>query len=281
MTITWLDYTDSTQDALFDATAAEPERWPHLSALATLDQRSGRGRRGRQWTTPAGTALSVSVVLRPELSPEHFSWVTLVAAAATVRELERRGVPAQVKWPNDILAEDGRKLCGILATVLPQSDQAPPGLVLGLGLNLDFGPHGAPVDTATSIAEWLPARTPVDPAELLSSLLEAIGVGLEEFADSVREHPGAVDGMHPAARAVVGRLGTLGSKVTLQLPDGSELTGLAAGLGSGGTLLVDPGTEGSPSAEGEHGKMDGTVSGGVRNGNLREISSADVVHLRR
>jgi BirA family transcriptional regulator, biotin operon repressor / biotin---[acetyl-CoA-carboxylase] ligase len=268
MTITWLDHTGSTQDALLESASADPGRWPHLSALATLDQRSGHGRRGRSWTTPAGTALSVSVVLRPDLPTEHYSWVTLVVAAAAAGELRRRGVPARVKWPNDILVEDGRKLCGILASVLPDLS----GVVLGLGLNLDFGAAGAPVDTATALAEWVTDGAVPDPAELLGALLAAVDADLQAFCTAVREHPGEVDGRHPAAATVVGALDTLGSEVTVHLPDGSRLAGTARGLGPGGVLQIEPA---------ERGKMDEAVAGTTRRDGYLEVSAADVVHVRR
>lgn len=266
--VTWLAHAGSTQDHVLAAAAEQPDRWPHLSAAATLDQRTGHGRRGRGWTTPPGTALAVSVVLRPDLDLGHYTWVTLVAAAAMSGELQARGVPARVKWPNDVLAEDGRKLCGILASVLP--DQS--GLVLGLGLNLDFGPGGPPVETATSVAEWVPAGTLPAAQELLDAVLTALSASLEAFGLAVREHPGEVDGKHPAAADVVRQVATLGTKVTLHLPDGSTLAGTARALGSGGTLLVEPA---------DRGKMDTAVPGATRRGELLEVSAADVVHLRR
>ncbi len=272
--VAWLEHTGSTQDHVLAAASAHPERWPHLSAVATLDQRSGHGRRGRSWQAPAGTALAVSVVLRPDLPAEHYSWLTLLAAAATRAELRTRGVPAQVKWPNDVLAEDGRKLCGILASVLPEAS----GIVLGLGLNLDFGPDGPPVPTATSMAEWVPAGAAAvsdddgAAAELLDALLDALSADLDAFCRAVRDHPGEVDGTHPAAAGVVRSISTLGTAVTVHLPGGSALAGTARGLGSGGTLLVEPA---------DRGKMDTAVPGATRRGGLLEVSAADVVHLRR
>ncbi|QCU78596.1 biotin--[acetyl-CoA-carboxylase] ligase [Citricoccus sp. SGAir0253] len=271
--VTWVDHTGSTQRAVLEAAEAAPGDWPHLRALATLDQRTGRGRQGRDWTTPAGTALSFSVVLRPAVDVRHWSWTTLLAAAVAARELRRRGIGATVKWPNDVLAPDGRKLCGILAGVLPGQS----GLVLGLGLNLDFGPHGAPVPTATSMVEWLPGTGHPAAGELardvLPALLRSLGAALEDFTREVRAHPGAeVDGSHPAVRDVVAHLGTLGTGVRAELPGGAAVTGTARGLGPGGTLLIEPAGR---------GKMDPAVPGATRRGGLLEVSAADVVHLRR
>lgn len=279
--VTWLEHTGSTQQLVLEAAAGAPRDWPHLRAVATLDQRTGRGRQGRDWTTPAGTALSVSVVLRPRVPFRHWSWVTLIAATVTAAELDRRGIAARVKWPNDVLAPDGRKLCGILAGVLPDRS----GIVLGLGLNLDFGPGGAPVPTATSMAEWLPggalgenadAGTAPLAAEVLDALLPSLGEALAAFADAVGD-PGTgpaadVDGTHPAVCAVVARLDSLGAEVRAELPGGTTLSGTARGLGPGGTLLIEPA---------DRGKMDAVVTGASRRGELLEVSAADVVHLRR
>ncbi len=287
--VTWLEHTDSTQQVVLEAAAAAPLDWPHLRAVATLDQRTGRGRLGRDWTTPAGTALSMSVVLRPRVPFQHWSWATLIAAAVTAGELDRRGIPATVKWPNDVLAPDGRKLCGILAGVLPGQS----GIVLGLGLNLDFGSEGAPVPTATSLAEWLPGAarggaaggdtgtdtasgTAALAAEVLGALLRSLGESLAAFEDAITGSgtgPAAdVDGTHPAVGAVVGRLGTLGTRVRAELPGGTTLEGTARGLGPGGTLLIEPT---------DRGKMEAAVAGASRRGELLEVSAADVVHLRR
>ncbi|HRO31298.1 biotin--[acetyl-CoA-carboxylase] ligase [Citricoccus sp.] len=266
--VTWVEHTASTQQAVLERIAAEAGQWPHLRALATVDQRAGRGRRGRDWTAPAGTAVSVSVVVRPDLPVELFSWVTLVTAAATAGELQRRGIPARAKWPNDVLAEDGRKLCGILASVLP--DQS--GLVLGLGLNLDFGAHGAPVPTATAMADWLPVGQSPEPAEVLGGLLRALGRAMDDFCVCVRANPGEVDGTHPAPQAVITRMATLGTAVRAHLADGSELEGTARGLGPGGTLLIEPA---------DRDAMGTGIVGATRRGELLEVSAADVVHLRR
>jgi BirA family transcriptional regulator, biotin operon repressor / biotin---[acetyl-CoA-carboxylase] ligase len=279
--VTWLDHTGSTQQLVLEAAASAPRDWPHLRAVATLDQRTGRGRQGRDWTTPAGTALSVSVVLRLRVPFQHWSWVTLIAATVTAGELDRRGIAATVKWPNDVLAPDGRKLCGILAGVLP--DQS--GIVLGLGLNLDFGPGGAPVPTATSLADWLPDGAlgggPADgtatlAADVLDALLSSLGEALAAFEDAT-SGPGAdpaaeVDGTHPAVSAVVERLGTLGAEVRAELPGGTTLAGTARGLGPGGTLLIEPA---------DRGRIEAAVAGASRRGELLEVSAADVVHLRR
>lgn len=96
---------------------------PHGTLVTAAEQTAGRGRQGRTWTAPPGSALLLSVVLRdpPALLP--------LAAALAVAEVA--GAGAQIKWPNDVLL-DGRKVAGILAEGRPQDGWA----VLGIGLNV-------------------------------------------------------------------------------------------------------------------------------------------------
>src|SRR5690349_2717393 len=114
-----VETTGSTNADVVAAVVEDPERWPHLAVLLTNDQRAGRGRLDRSWTTPAGTALAVSVVVRvPGLPVEARGWIPLIAGAAMTRALAEQlygtGHAARLKWPNDVLL-DGGKICGILA----------------------------------------------------------------------------------------------------------------------------------------------------------------------
>src|SRR5882724_9521826 len=84
--------------------------------LVAEEQTAGRGRLGRPWETPPGTALALSVLLRPAGVPAaRHGWLPLIAGisvAAATRAVS--GVDARLKWPNDVLIGDG-KLAGILA----------------------------------------------------------------------------------------------------------------------------------------------------------------------
>jgi BirA family biotin operon repressor/biotin-[acetyl-CoA-carboxylase] ligase len=96
---------------------------PHGTLVTASSQSAGRGRQGRVWSAPPGSALLMSVVLRdpPALLP-------LCAAVAVASVC---GDDARIKWPNDVLV-DGRKVAGILAEGRPQEGWA----VLGIGLNV-------------------------------------------------------------------------------------------------------------------------------------------------
>ncbi len=111
----------------------------HGTLVTADEQAAGRGRQGRQWTAPAGSAVLMSLVLREldELLP-------LTAAVAVCEALP---VDATVKWPNDVWI-DRRKVAGILVEGRPQEGWA----VLGVGLNVsttEFPPELA--ETATSL----------------------------------------------------------------------------------------------------------------------------------
>ena len=88
--LTWLDSAGSTQDELLARLDREGHR--HGAAVATADQRAGRGRHSRVWSAAPGAALALSVYLRPEsggvpVSPAHLSWLSLVASATVAERL--------------------------------------------------------------------------------------------------------------------------------------------------------------------------------------------------
>lgn len=100
---------------------------PHGTLVTAEEQTVGRGRQGRSWVAPPGRALLMSLVLRdpPRLLP-------LAAAVAVSDVIERSGSAATIKWPNDILLTDRRKVAGILVEGRPQERWA----VLGIGINV-------------------------------------------------------------------------------------------------------------------------------------------------
>jgi BirA family transcriptional regulator, biotin operon repressor / biotin---[acetyl-CoA-carboxylase] ligase len=132
---------------------------PHGTLVTGAEQTAGRGRQGRTWTAPPGSALLLSLVLRdpPALLP--------LAAALAVAEVA--GAGAQIKWPNDVLL-DGRKVAGILAEGRPQDGWA----VLGIGLNVALRLEELPPelrDTAGTLG-----LEPADLEPTLERLLDAL-----------------------------------------------------------------------------------------------------------
>jgi BirA family biotin operon repressor/biotin-[acetyl-CoA-carboxylase] ligase len=176
--ITAVAETGSTNDdALSAARRGDPE-----GALFVADlQTSGRGRRGHRWTSPAGQNLTFSLVLRPDLTPERVSPITLLVGLAVRAAAQRRvSTRLSVKWPNDVLAGD-RKLAGIL--VETQVTGATLGaLVVGVGINVamrDLPDEIAPLATSLAIL----GAADVDRETLLADVLAELECRLTPFAD--------------------------------------------------------------------------------------------------
>jgi len=136
------DALASTQER---AKAAAREGAPHGFVVFAERQDAGRGRQGRVWESGSGAGLLLTVVLRPALRAQDAPRLCLAAAVGVV---EATGDRYGIKWPNDVLAPDGRKVAGILAECEPVAGGGIAYALLGVGLNV----HGAPpLPTATCL----------------------------------------------------------------------------------------------------------------------------------
>lgn len=99
-------------------------------------QNQGRGRLGRSWVSPKETGIWMSILLKPEFSPESASQVTLLAALATADAIRTvTGLDCQIKWPNDLVV-NGKKVCGILVE-MGACENKIQYLVAGIGINVN------------------------------------------------------------------------------------------------------------------------------------------------
>jgi BirA family biotin operon repressor/biotin-[acetyl-CoA-carboxylase] ligase len=245
-----IETTDSTNADVIRHVTEAPAEWPHLSLLLTTDQRAGRGRLDRTWVAPPGTALALSVVARvPGIPAEARGWVPLAAGAAMTRavrdQLRGTGHDVGLKWPNDVLL-DGGKLCGILAEVVPGD---PDAVVIGIGVNTRMPRSDLPVETAASFeASGLEA----DEDRLLADFLTDLDEQLTALAATGGDALSA--GVFAGVTALCT---TIGSDVSVSLPDGEVLFGRALRIDPEGRLVVE-----------QEGEFESTVSAG------------DVVHVR-
>ena len=146
---------------------------PEGLCVVAREQTSGRGRAGRAWLSPTDAGLYFSIVLRPEeLARRSWPLITLLAALAVRDALfEACELETDIKWPNDIMAEE-RKLSGILAeTIETETGRA---VILGIGINLDdraFPPELKEIATSVaSLRGSVPERE-----QLIEALIRAIG----------------------------------------------------------------------------------------------------------
>lgn len=113
-------------------------------------QTAGKGRQGRNWVSPVGQGLWMSVILRPTLKVVDTPLVALAAAVAVERAITRvSGVQAGIKWPNDLVV-DGKKLAGILVEMQATNAKVK-YMILGVGTNLVFNQSDLPVELADKI----------------------------------------------------------------------------------------------------------------------------------
>ncbi|WP_370546191.1 bifunctional biotin--[acetyl-CoA-carboxylase] ligase/biotin operon repressor BirA [Edwardsiella tarda] len=173
--VTVLPVVDSTNQYLLD----------RISELQSGDacvaeyQQAGRGRRGRQWFSPFGANLYLSMYWKLEQGPAAAMGLSLVIGivmAEVLRELGADGV--KVKWPNDLYLND-RKLAGILVELTGKTGDAA-NIVIGAGINLMMrNPDANVVDQ-----QWInlqEAGVTIDRNRLVAVLLGRLRATLTEF----------------------------------------------------------------------------------------------------
>ncbi len=148
-----LPSTNTTLKALAEQGA------PEGTAVIAFAQTAGRGRRGRDFFSPEGTGLYLSILLRPEIAPERAVSMTTAAAVAVCEAVETvAGIQPGIKWVNDLFWE-GRKVCGILTEAATAQTGKLRYAIVGIGLNL-FPPEGGfPPDLAEIAGSIWPAGT--------------------------------------------------------------------------------------------------------------------------
>lgn len=203
--------------------------WPDFSVVVTDNQTAGRGRMDRVWVAQPGSALAVSVLLRPvEYGITSYGWLPLAAGLAMRNAVATLLHDAEVslKWPNDVLV-DGEKISGILAEVIEDGS----AVVIGAGLNLLQTKAELPIPTATSLALHGVSGFTLD--DILVRYLAAFRGIYENFNSNLGD---------PEASGlrleVIEASSTIGSKVSVQLPDESIFEGKAVGLDNQGRLLI-------------------------------------------
>jgi BirA family transcriptional regulator, biotin operon repressor / biotin---[acetyl-CoA-carboxylase] ligase len=235
-----------------NALVAERARAGEAEGLVVVAERqsAGRGRLDRAWTTPYGTGLTFSVLLRPGVEARLWPWLPLLTGYAVDKALKADGFEAAVKWPNDVLLGAAeRKVAGILVERVETPDG--PAAVVGIGLNVAMGADELPVETATSLAIEAVAAGGEAP-ERTTVLLDVLASLWEAYA---AWHAGGEAATARLRESYVAACATIGRAVRVELP-GGVLEGTATGVDEGGQLLVD--------ADGE----------------VATLSAGDVVHVR-
>ena len=219
--------TGSTNaDLLARALRGEPEG----TVLAAEEQRAGRGRMGRTWTSPPRAALTFSLLLKPAVPPARRGWLPLLTGVAVAAAVTKAtGVETGLKWPNDLLAADA-KLAGILA------EAAGDAVVVGIGLNVSTEPAEFPSPRPGALPA-ISLRAAGASALNREDILLAILDGFERWYRAWQQAGGDPDrsGLRPEYTRLSA---TIGRTVRAELPGGQALSGSAVGVDSDGRLLV-------------------------------------------
>lgn len=220
-----VDVVDATGSTNADLAERARTGAPGWTALVAGEQTAGRGRLTRTWSSPQGTSISLSVMLRPTRPISEWGLIPLITGLGVARAVESLGARAVLKWPNDVLlpADDERKVCGILAEVVSGPT---PGVVVGMGVNVSQARDEFPVETATSLR--LVGVTVTRP-QVATAVLEQLA-GLYESWDSYGW--AAVKDSYELSCV------TLGRTVRVELPDGTTVLGTASSITDDGRLLV-------------------------------------------
>lgn len=155
------------------------------------EQQDGKGRMARPWASKAYKGIWMSVILKPELTPQQAPQMTLVAAVATVKAIhEVTGLTPEIKWPNDLLI-DGRKVTGILTELQADPDRVK-AILLGIGINVNQEKNEFPeeietIATSLSIALGKPVNRAKLVASILKHLEHLVGLYLEEGFPPIKQ----------------------------------------------------------------------------------------------
>lgn len=242
--VEWIERTGSTNSdvvALVQAGDLRPR------ALLAEEQLAGRGRRDRTWSMPSGGGLLVSAFVPWSVSATMFA-VPMALGIAAVEAVADTGRETRLKWPNDVVSADGRKVAGMLSDVVGSSAndaREQLGIVVGLGCNISWpGPEdGLP----NAICLDALADPRIDRGALATGLLTGFDAELSRLETY---------GVRPTIDRYRERCATIGRSVRIETGPDEAIVGRAVDIDRAGRLLVEVG------------------------GSRRAVDAGDVVHLR-
>lgn len=225
----YFDVTGSTNN---DAKRFGEEGEPHGTLVVADLQNAGKGRRGRTWQTLSGTALSFTILLRPEFTPDKASMLTLVMALSVAEAVEEIAGRAAIKWPNDIIM-NRKKICGMLTemTMTPETDEIQ-YVVIGAGINVNNSSVEEFEEEIRRSATSLKIETGrrISRARLLERILVRFEANYETFLSTLD--------LTSLRTKYQEYLHGIGTEVKVLDPAG-EYTGISRGINGRGELIVE------------------------------------------
>lgn len=208
----------------------------HGTVYLADEQTAGKGRRGRSWLSESRENLYFTVLLRPNLSPEKVTMLTLVMAYAVALATEKlTGLQAGIKWPNDIVVNN-KKVCGILSEMKVEKQKCA-YCVIGVGINI--GQTRFPEELkgmATSLRTECMCMKEKTPEINKEILLQEILATFEEAYQAFLE----AESLQPILETYNAHLVNKNRNVRVLEPSGAY-EGMALGVTGTGELLVKKG----------------------------------------
>lgn len=222
--VMYYDETDSTNNRAKDS----GEKGGFHGTLFIADkQNAGKGRRGRAWESPSGKSIYMTLLLRPEITPDKAPMLTLVMGLSVAEGVRRvSGVKAEIKWPNDIVINK-KKVCGIL-TEMATEIECVHYVVIGVGINVNQQHFPEEIkEMATSL--YNETGNTYKRSELIAAVLEQFEKNYEVFlkAGDLSDVKEVYDSM----------LVNCGQEVKVLEP-GNEYRAVAEGINKAGELIV-------------------------------------------
>ncbi len=196
--------------------------------LVIADRQSeGKGRLGRSWSSPGGTGIWMSLILKPEILPQYASQLTLVAGLCVCEALkEVTGLSAMIKWPNDIIINN-KKVCGILTEMSAEMERIN-YIVVGIGINVNQRSFPEDLPFATSLA--IEGNEEYIRKDIVKAFLYRFNEAYEHYK------------LEPNLKSMIDQYEsnciTLGKTVRIT-SGGESFIGLAKGITLEGNLLVE------------------------------------------
>lgn len=220
---------ESTNSYLMQQESPAPGQY---RVAVTDNQTKGRGRHGRTWQSPPGSGLCLSVAYTFAIQPANLPALTLAIGVGLIEALEGIGVGGvKLKWPNDLIADDG-KLGGILTETQSQMSDTVT-VVTGVGINVDLGEEpdfGAAMGWARRVVDLAGfAEKPPPRDELAARLIDSLCATFVDYE---------TDGFDGYLLKWPDRDWLLGRDITVDTP-GRPVTGVGIGIADDGALLVE------------------------------------------
>ena len=221
------EITDSTNTR---AKQLAEEGAVHGTLVVANMQTAGKGRRGRSWQQEEGSVIAMSLLLRPVFSPDKASMLTLLAAHSVAGAIEAvTGLPAAIKWPNDIVI-NRKKTVGILTEMSLGVEQAAIDyIVIGIGINVNNTAFPEDIrDMATSL--YLEKGERVSRSVLIAESMRRLEADYEAFLET--------EDLSAILQDYNTHLISMNKEVRVLDPKG-EYTGISRGMDAQGELLVE------------------------------------------